>query len=173
MCNATTTTINAPQILHQALGFAGWLLVTFVAAGLGAIASANAQEFYAQLTQPSWAPPPWLFGPVWSLLYFMMAVSAWLVWRQHGFQNARGALSLFLVQLGANALWTWLFFAWHQGAMSMAEIAVLWVLIVATIVSFWRLQRTAALLLLPYLAWVSFASALTFSMWQHNPAVLG
>ena len=167
------TMTNAPRNRKQALGLAGWLFGTAIAAGLGAIASANAQAFYAQLTQPSWAPPAWLFGPVWSLLYAVMAVAAWLVWRVHGLRNASTALTLFIVQLGANALWTWLFFAWHKGAMAMAEIAVLWVLIVATIAAFWPLQRTAALLLVPYLAWVSFASALTYAMWQLNPAALG
>ena len=166
------TMTNAPR-RNQALGLAGWLFVTAIAAGLGAIASANAQEFYSQLIQPSWAPPAWLFAPVWSLLYAMMAVAAWMVWRRHGFQNASTALTLFIVQLGANALWTWLFFAWHKGAMSMIEIALLWVLIAATIGAFWQLERKAALLLVPYLAWVTFASALTYAMWQLNPVLLG
>ena len=171
MSDATMT--DEPK-RRQALGLAGWLLGTAVAAGLGAIASANAQAFYSQLIQPTWAPPAWLFAPVWSLLYAMMAVSAWLVWRAHGFQGrAAKALTLFIVQLGANALWTWLFFGWHKGAMSMAEIVVLWLLIAATIGAFWPLQRTAALLLIPYLAWVSFASALTYAMWQLNPVMLG
>ena len=165
-----TITNHAPK--NQALGLVGWLLITFIAGGVGAIASVNAQAFYGQLTQPAWAPPAWLFGPVWSVLYIMMGVAAWLVWRGHGFQNASRALTLFLVQLAANSLWTWLFFAWHQGAMAMAEIVVLWLLIVSTIVSFWSLQRMAALLLLPYLAWVSFATALTWAMWQLNPATL-
>ena len=103
----------------------------------------------------------------------MMAVAAWMVWRRHGFQNASMALTLFIVQLGANALWTWLFFAWHKGAMSMIEIELLWVLIAATIGAFWPLERKAALLLVPYLAWVTFASALTYAMWQLNPVLLG
>lgn len=162
-----------PSFKAQTLGLIGWLAATFAAGSVGAIASANAGVFYGQLLRPAWAPPAWLFGPVWSVLYVLMAVAAWLVWRKHGFRRASDALSLFVIQLAANALWTWLFFGLHRGALSLAEIAVLWLLIVANIFAFWRLQRVAALLLLPYLAWVSFASALTFSLWRGNAAVLG
>jgi tryptophan-rich sensory protein len=101
-----------------------------------------------------------------------MAVSAWLVWRQRGFAAARTALVLFVVQLAANALWSWLFFAWHRGALAFAEVLVLWCLIVATIVAFQRISRLAAVLLYPYLAWSTFASALTLSVWRLNPGAL-
>lgn len=172
--NATPDPFMARNsIQRQSLGLAGWLAASFVAGGVGAIASANAGVFYGQLSQPSWAPPAWLFGPVWSVLYILMGVAAWLVWRKHGFSGAATALSVFCIQLLANALWTWLFFVWHRGALSLAEILVLWLLIAATIVAFWRLQRLAALLLLPYFFWVSFASALTFSLWWLNPTLLG
>lgn len=159
---------------RQVLGFLGWLLLVFVAAALGGLASANAPDFYAQLVQPDWAPPAWLFGPVWTTLYVMMAVSAFLVWRRHGFEGARVALVLFLFQLVLNALWTPLFFLWQQGAMAFVEIVLLWLFIVATIVAFWQLGRKlSALLLIPYLLWVSFATALTWALWQGNPAILG
>ena len=161
------------SLKRQSLGLAGWLLATFAAGSVGAIASSRASIFYGQLVQPAWAPPAWLFGPVWSALYTLMAVAAWLVWRKHGFRSAFAALSLFIIQLFANALWTWLFFGLNHGALSLAEIAVLWLLIVATIAMFWPLQRVAALMLVPYLAWVSFASALTFALWRLNPTVLG
>ena len=154
----------------QALGLAGWLLAAFAAAAVGAVASVDAAEFYAQLKKPSWAPPAWLFGPVWSVLYALMGVAAWLVWRSPG--PARGALGLFAAQLAANALWSWLFFAWHMGALAAAEVLVLLGLIVATVVAFWRSSRSAALLLLPYLLWVAFASLLTWWVWQHNPGLL-
>ena len=157
---------------RQALGLAGWLLVAFAAAAVGGVASAGAGPFYAQLARPSWAPPAWLFGPVWSLLYLLQGVAAWLVWRAGGFRGARAALGLFLVQLAANALWTWLFFSWRQGALAFAEILVLWVLIVATLAAFRRVQPLAAALLLPYLLWVSFAAALTFAVWRLNPRLL-
>lgn len=158
--------------LHQTLGLLGWTLLTFTAAALGALASADAGTFYAELARPSWAPPAWLFGPVWSALYVLMALSAWLVWRDRGFTGARIALVLFIVQLAANALWSWLFFAWHQGGLAFAEVLVLWCLIVATIVSFQRISILAAVLLYPYLAWSTFASALTFAIWRLNPGDL-
>jgi translocator protein len=164
--------MTRPAFTSQALGLLGWLAASFVAGGVGAVASANASGFYGQLLQPSWAPPAWVFGPVWSALYILIGVAAWLVWRSHGFRGASGALGVFVVQLLANALWTWLFFKWHLGAAALAEILVLWLLIAATALAFWRLHRLAALLLLPYLAWVSFAAALTFSLWRLNPSLL-
>jgi tryptophan-rich sensory protein len=148
----------------------GWLLAAFAAAALGAIASLNAPAFYAELSKPPWAPPAEVFGPVWTVLYLLMGVSAWLVWREP--RRSRGALVLFGVQLVANALWSWLFFAWHRGALATVEVLVLLVLIAATVRAFWQISRLAALLLLPYLLWVSFASALTWSVWQRNPGVL-
>jgi len=156
----------------QSVGFVGWLLGTSAAGALGAIASARDASFYAELTRPAWAPPAWLFGPVWSVLYLLMAIAAWLVWRRSGFDRGRSALTLFIVQLAANALWTWLFFAWRQGALALAELIVLWLLIAAAIAAFWRLDRLAAVLLVPYLAWVTFAGALNLSLWQLNPDLL-
>lgn len=159
-----------PSILQQTLALFGWLIASFITAAIGGFASINAAGFYGQLIQPSWAPPAWLFGPVWSVLYVLMAVAAWLVWRRQGFQGA--ALKLFIVQLLFNALWTWLFFVWRLGAAAFIEIVLLWLLIGATLVLFWRVQRMAAVLLLPYLAWVSFAAALNFTLLQLNPALL-
>ena len=162
-----------PSLQSQVLGLLGWFLVTVAAASVGALTAGRAASFYGQLSQPAWAPPPWLFGPVWSVLYILMAVSAWLVWRERGFSGAGLALGLFLAQLVANALWSWLFFVLHRGALSVAEIAVLWLLILATIVAFWPSDRLAALMLVPYLAWVSVASALTWTLWRANHDVLG
>jgi tryptophan-rich sensory protein len=156
----------------QALGLAGWLLLTLTAAAVGAIASADAGAFYQQLSRPPWAPPGWLFAPVWSALYLLIGVAAWLVWRERGWRGARTALSLFVIQLAANALWTWLFFAWREGTLAFIEILILWALIVATLVAFWRVRPLAGALLLPYLAWVTFASALTFATWRMNPQLL-
>lgn len=147
--------------------------MTFLAAAAGGLASVNAGDFYTRLALPGWAPPPWLFGPVWTALYVMMGVAAWLVWRRGGFRAARLPLSLYLVQLAFNALWTWLFFAWQRGALAFAEILVLWVLIVATLAMFWRIRRLAGALLVPYLLWVTFATALTWAVWKRNPDVLG
>ena len=155
------------------LGLAGWLAFVFVAAAIGGIASANAGDFYARLVRPAWAPPGWLFAPVWTLLYLTMGVAAWLVWREAGFRAARPALTLFVIQLAANALWTWLFFAWRLGGPAFAEVLLLWALILATVVAFWRVRPIAGALLLPYLGWVSFACALTWATWRLNPGLLG
>jgi tryptophan-rich sensory protein len=162
-----------PSALTQAAGLLVALAVTFLAATAGAVASVDAGAFYSQLDRPSWAPPGWLFGPVWSVLYTLMAVAAWLVWRKVGFPQATVAISLFMTQLVANAMWSWVFFAWHRGALAVVEILVLWGLVAATAVAFWRVQRLAALLLVPYLAWVSFAAALTLALWRRNPGLLG
>jgi len=157
---------------RQILGLLGWLLICFVAAAFGGFASAHAGTFYQALVRPPWAPPGWLFGPVWTLLYICMAISAWIVWRDHGFLKARTALSLFLAQLVLNGLWTWLFFVWHLGVLAFVEILILWALILATTIAFWRIRPIAGVLLLPYLAWVSFASVLTLAIWKSNPHIL-
>lgn len=157
---------------RQVLGLLGWALITFVAAALGARASISAASFYAGLQLPAWAPPAGLFGPVWTALYALMAIAVWLVWRQRGWRGARPALTLYLLQLAVNALWSWLFFGWRLGAAAFADILLLLVLIVATTVAFHRVRAAAAWLLLPYLAWVAFASVLNFAVWQANPGVL-
>src|SRR6476620_12760876 len=119
------------SLLSQSVALIGWLLAAFAAGAVGAVASVDAASFYAQLSKPSWAPPASVFGPVWSALYALMGVAAWLVWRSPG---AKGlALGLFGAQLAANALWSWLFFAWHRGALAAVEVLVLLALIVATI----------------------------------------
>jgi benzodiazapine receptor len=157
----------------QILGLVGWLVVSFAASAVGAVASIQAKSFYSHLAQPAWAPPAGIFGPVWTVLYALMGIAAWLVWRSGGFRPNRKALTLFLLQLAFNSLWSWLFFAWHRGAWALADVFVLWILIVATLVSFWRLRPLAGALLIPYLLWVSFASALNYSVWQLNPQILG
>lgn len=158
---------------RQSVALAGWLALSYAAAAAGAVASAQAGAFYGELARPWWAPPGWLFGPVWTALYTLMGVAAWLVWRERGWRGAPGALGVYLAQLAANALWTWLFFAWRQGALAFAEIVLLWALVAATMVAFWRIRPLAAVLLVPYLLWVGFASALAFALWRLNPALLG
>lgn len=158
---------------RQIFGLAGWLLLCFAAAGLGAIASVQAAMFYQQLAQPSWAPPSSIFGPVWSVLYALMGIAAWLVWRQGGWRRQRGVLVLFVIQLAVNAAWSWLFFGWHRGALAFADIVLLWLLIVATLFAFWRVRAVAGALLVPYLCWVSFAMALNFAVWRMNLQALG
>lgn len=164
--------MSARSTTAQAIGLGAWLALTFAVAALGAVASIDAPVFYGQLAKPSWAPPAAAFGPVWSTLYPMMGIAAWLVWREKGARGMTVALGLFGAQLAANALWSWLFFAWRNGPLAFAEVLVLLTLIAATLVAFWRVRKLAGLLLLPYLAWVCLASALTWSVWQRNPGLL-
>jgi len=159
-------------VMRSWLGLTGWVLASLAAGAVGARATRHAREFYAGLVKPAWAPPGWLFGPVWTVLYLMMGIAAWLVWRQVGWTGAAVGLSLFLGQLLCNALWRWLFFTWRRGALASADIVLLAGLIVATALAFARVRTLAAGLLLPYLAWVMFATALTLALWRANPAQL-
>lgn len=156
----------------QIIGLVCWLAVVFIAAAIGAKASIQASSFYAELVRPEWAPPSWLFGPAWTVLYLLMGMAAWLVWRVGGFRASQPALILFLTQLVFNALWSWLFFGWHRGALAFADVLLLLALIIATLISFWRIKALAGALLIPYLLWVAFASALNYSIWQLNPHLL-
>src|SRR5450830_953795 len=165
--------MSSIPLSRQLLGLLAWLAVCFAAATLGALASVSAGAFYQQMVRPSWAPPGWLFGPVWSVLYLSMGVAAWLAWRERGWRAMGGAAVLFLLQLAINALWSWLFFAWREGGLAFAEVLILLALIAATVLAFWRIRPLAGALLLPYLAWVGFASVLNFTTWRLNPQLLG
>ncbi|KWV33821.1 TspO/MBR family protein [Micromonospora rifamycinica] len=147
-----------------------WALLGFgaavaVAAAIGGLGVSGTSDEYASLRQPVWAPPSWLFGPVWTLLYATIAVAGWLVWRRVGFGPALWAWS---VQLVLNAIWTPLFFGAGRYGLAFAEIVLMWLAIAATVVAFRRVSRPAAALLLPYWAWVTFAAALNLSIWQLN-----
>lgn len=162
---------NSPHPFRaQALGLVGWLLVTFAAATLGAVASVDAASFYEELIKPTWAPPTSIFSPVWSVLYLLMGIAVWLVWREP--QAKEKMLGLFIVQLIVNAIWSWLFFVWHLGGWSFAAVLLLFMLILATQFAFWKISRIAGALMIPYLLWVGFASLLTWTIWQNNPILL-
>ncbi len=149
------------------LALARWVLLCFAAAAMGGLFMPG--EWYASLKKPAWNPPGWIFGPVWTALYTMMAVAAWLVWRQGGWGKQRQALLIFLAQLALNALWTPLFFGLHWAGVAFAEIILLWLAIAWTISAFWRVHRAAVWLLAPYLAWVGFAAVLNGTLWRLNP----
>ncbi|MCM2971765.1 TspO/MBR family protein [Larsenimonas suaedae] len=167
--------IPAPssRTLSPAGGLLAWLGLSAFALLLGAVASVDARSLYEQLEQPGWAPPGWVFGPVWTTLYVLMGFAAWRVWRIGGFSARKGILTLYLVQLGVNMLWSWLFFSWTMGLAALADVVVLWMLILATLIGFWRADWLAGVLMLPYLAWVTLATALTAWVWSHNPYILG
>jgi tryptophan-rich sensory protein len=141
-----------------------------VSGGIGAIAVASSvKSWYRTIKKPSWNPPNWLFGPVWTVLYLLMGVASWLVWREReGNPEARGALNLYWAQLGLNALWTPLFFGFHRIGLAAAEIAVLWAAILATIARFYRIRPAAGLLLVPYQLWTTFAGVLNATVWRLN-----
>jgi translocator protein len=152
--------------LRKGLGLAGWQLLSFAAAAFGSLFQPG--EWYAQLRKPAWNPPNWIFGPVWTALYTMMAVAAWLVWSRGGFAAQRVPLGLFLLQLLFNTAWSALFFGLRNPGLAFAEIILLWLAIIGTLIAFWNAHRVAAVLLLPYLAWVTFAAVLNFTLWQLN-----
>jgi len=154
------------SMARDAVGLTGWILACFAAASLGALFPPGA--WYEGLNKPSWNPPAWVFGPVWTALYLMMATAAWLVWRRRGFAAQSRPLSLFLLQLALNAAWTPLFFGWHRPGIAFAEILLLWLAILATLWSFVPVNKVAAALLAPYLAWVGFAAVLNFELWRLN-----
>jgi benzodiazapine receptor len=148
------------------MALAGWIAGCFGASAIGAFFMPG--EWYAQLEKPDWNPPNWVFGPVWTLLYILMAVAAWKVWKHGGFRSQRRPLSLFLAQLALNAAWSPIFFGLKEPGVAFVEILLLWAVIVGTVIAFWRVNRPAAGLLIPYLAWVSFASVLNFALWRMN-----
>ena len=167
----TTAGLPARQLSvgQQVFGLVAWLVLCFGASAIGsAFTMSEIGGWYKTLEKPSFNPPNWIFGPVWSLLFFMMALAAWLVWRRFGFARAKAALTVFVVQLIANMMWSILFFGLHSPSLAFYEICLLWVLIAATIVLFWKKSRSASGLLIPYLAWVTFASVLNFWIWQLN-----
>ena len=144
----------------------GWLALTFIAALTGVFVKTGGWN--AELVKPAWNPPGWMFGPVWTALYIMMAVAAWLVWRQGGWKAQRRPLTVYLVQCALNALWTPLFFGLQQPGWAFAEIVILLATILVTIYMFWWVRRSAGLLLVPYALWTTFASVLNFTIWRLN-----
>jgi translocator protein len=151
---------------YSVLALVLWLALSFLPAAIGSRFMPD--EWYQQLQKPAWTPPGYLFGPVWTILYTLMAVAAWLVWKRAGFAGAKLALWLFIGQLVLNGMWTWIFFGLHRPDWALVEIILLWSMILATLVAFWRQSTVAGALLIPYLVWVSFATALTFAIWRLN-----
>jgi translocator protein len=161
--------VSTPDPKRQVLGLVALLILCFGAAGIGgAVTTPQIGNWYATLAKPTWNPPNWVFGPVWSALYLCMAIAAWLVWRQKGLIGAREPIALFGVQLVLNVFWSCLFFGLHSPGLAFVEVLLLWAAIAATMAVFWRRSVAAGLLFVPYLAWVSFASLLNFTIWRLN-----
>lgn len=149
----------------------GFIMISFSAAAIGSAATLpNLSPWYAELRKPAWTPPGSIFGPVWTVLYLLMAVAAWLVWKRRLAHqvDVRRALGCFVFQLGLNAAWSWMFFGLHQTGLAFGEILSLWLMIAATILSFAKVSRTAAILMSPYLLWVTFAAVLNGAIHRLN-----
>jgi translocator protein len=163
-------TISHPRPAGRPTAHRWWALIGFAAAvvvvaGIGSLGVAGTTAEYQQLRQPGWAPPSWLFGPVWTMLYATIAVAGWLVWQRVGFGVP---LYVYGAQLVLNAIWTPLFFGAGRYGLAFLDICLLWILIGATVVLFRRVHRPAAWLLVPYWMWVTYAAALNFAIWQLN-----
>jgi benzodiazapine receptor len=152
---------------RDVLGLSAFVVLSFGTAALGGIAAAGAfPSWYPTLDKPSWTPPVFVFGPTWTLLYALIAGAGWLAWRRS--HSRRGPL-LFLLQLALNLAWPWLFFAARRLDLAFAVLTLLWITVLALILVSRRVSRLAGLLLLPYLAWLSFAWALNLAIWRMNP----
>jgi translocator protein len=133
----------------------------------GQVTAPNIPGWYAGLAKPSFNPPDWVFAPAWSTLYVLMAVAAWRVWRKTGWKSP--ALGLWALQLGLNFAWSFIFFGAHALGAALAELILLWLAILASLIAFARIEQAAGWLLLPYLLWLSYAGVLNFSLWRLNP----
>ena len=150
-------------------GLLFWLVLCFgVAAVGGRWTATEIPGWYRTLLRPTFAPPNWVFAPVWTLLYALMAIAAWQTWSQVPSPNRTLALSLFVTQLALNLAWSWIFFRNHAIGAALAEVIVLWAVIANTALAFARVSHLAAWMMTPYLAWVTFASVLNTGFWRLN-----
>jgi translocator protein len=162
-------TMISPGWRRQLAMLLFFLVICLGTAGAGAAVTAvSVSGWYQTLSKPTWTPPDWVFGPVWTTLYLLMAVAAWLVWRRAGWSTGRAALSLFALQLALNAAWSPLFFRLHSPGIALVDIIMLWVAIAATVWSFRRISALAGSLFVPYLLWVSYAMFLNWAIWRLN-----
>jgi tryptophan-rich sensory protein len=146
-----------------------FVVLVFAVAAAGSLATGRSVDgWYDQLAKPSWTPPGWVFGPVWTALYLMMAAAAWAVWWHEGLRGALLPLGIWLAQLLLNGAWSVIFFGLHQPGWALAELVVLWAAILVTLVAFWRVVPAAGWLMVPYQLWVTFAGALNFAIWRLN-----
>jgi tryptophan-rich sensory protein len=154
---------------RQVIGLVVSVAVCLGCAGIGSLLTMPAiSTWYKTIRKPTWNPPNWLFGPVWTLLYLSMAVAAWLVWRQSETSSVSLALALFGIQLALNLAWSAIFFHYHQIGAAVVDVVFLWIFILATTPEFWKVAPAASWLMVPYLAWVTFASILNATVWSLN-----
>jgi benzodiazapine receptor len=163
------TTTESGSNLVRGLALAGFLAACFGAAAIGSVwTNSSLDAWYPALAKPSWNPPGWVFGPVWTALYLMMAVAGWLAWLRGAPPPGVVVWSWYFGQLILNMLWSGIFFGLQQPGWAAVEIVLLWLAIAGTIAVFRRRSTAAAWLLVPYLAWVTFATMLNFTLWRMN-----
>ena len=163
----TKTPIQTPK--RSLLVLVLFLVICFAAEAIGgAVTTPKIGTWYATLAKPSWNPPAWIFAPVWSALYFCMAIAAWLIWRQNATAGVRVPLTLFGVQLVLNVLWSCIFFGLQSPGLACLDVLLLWGAVAVTMITFWQWSRTASILFVPYWMWVTFASVLNFAFWRLN-----
>ena len=161
--------MNDSNRRRDTVAFMLFLALCLAVSALGAAATATSVgTWYRTLAKPPFNPPDWIFAPVWTVLFFMMALAAWLVWRCGGLRQARSELTLFAVQLALNLAWSVMFFGMRAIGAALIEIVVLLLAIVGTTLLFWRRDRVAGMLFLPYTAWVAFAAVLNAALWRLN-----
>jgi translocator protein len=154
---------------RQVIGLVVSVALCLGCAGIGSLLTLpSISTWYTTIRKPTWNPPNWLFGPVWTLLYLSMAVAAWLVWRQSETHSVGFALTLFAIQLALNLAWSAIFFHYHQIGAAVVDVVVLWIFILATTLAFSKIALAASWLMVPYLAWVTFASILNATVWRLN-----
>jgi benzodiazapine receptor len=158
--------MNRGAFIPSTLALILSLVLVAAVAGFGSRFAPS--PWYTDLAKPAWTPPNWLFGPAWTILYILMAVAAWLVWRQSEHPGTRSALISYIVQLILNGLWSWIFLGQQRIGLALLDLLILWIAVLATLILFLRVHRRYGLLLLPYLAWITFAGALNLAIWRLN-----
>ena len=165
----TWNRLSAPMSSQGWMSWIAFVVICFIAAGLGSVATASSvKTWYPQLLKPPRTPPSWVFGPVWTMLYLLMATAAWVVWRHHAEWDVRLALALFFGQLALNTAWSFLFFGARRPGEALVEIVALLIAIAATTIAFGRVSRTAFWMMVPYLCWVGYATYLNLGIWRLN-----
>jgi tryptophan-rich sensory protein len=160
-----------PKTNHRTRVFAViafMVLCLIISAAGGAVTATSVNDWYTTLQKPFFSPPNWLFGPVWTVIYFMIAFSGWRVWLKTGIANAKGAFALYAAQLTLNLAWSFLFFGAQSPLLGLIDIVILLAVIIANMIAFWRIDRLAGMLLVPYAAWVGFATLLNAAIWHLN-----
>ena len=161
--------MSASARTRDTVGFSVFLALCLAVSAIGgAVTATSVGSWYKTLAKPAFNPPDWIFAPVWTALFFMMAMAGWRVWRRDGLRKARPALALFGLQLALNLAWSILFFGMRSIGAALVEIVVLLLAILATTVLFWQRDRMAGMLFIPYAAWVAFAAVLNAALWHLN-----